>query len=139
MNRYDVEGISEELFRRCAATVFSEPQLDVTYDTIPAGADIVFATEYLPGQFDQRAASAAECIQLAGGVERPTVSYAKVYLLNGTPTAAEVAQIEKYVVNPVEARKAALAEKATLQMEYAMPTQQGLVAPRNSSLRRRLH
>ena len=123
LNRYDVEGISEALFQRCVATVFSEPQLDVTYDTIPAGADIVFATEYLPGQFDQRAASAAECIQLAGGVERPTVSYARVYLLNGTPTAAEVAQIEKYVVNPVEARKAALAEKATLQMEYAIPTE----------------
>ena len=64
LNRYDVEGISEELFSQCCGTVFSEPQLDFTYTAVPEGADAVFATEFLPGQFDQRAASAAECIQL---------------------------------------------------------------------------
>ena len=55
LNRYDVEGISEELFSQCCGTVFSEPQLDFTYTAVPEGADAVFATEFLPGQFDQRA------------------------------------------------------------------------------------
>ena len=71
LNRYDVEGISEELFSQCCGTVFSEPQLDFTYTAVPEGADAVFATEFLPGQFDQRAASAAECIQLISQGERP--------------------------------------------------------------------
>ena len=123
LNRYDVEGISEEVFRTSVDTVFSEPQLDVTYSEVPGGADVVFATEFLPGQFDQRAASAAECIQLASGGERPEVAYARVYLLTGAPTAAEVAEIEKYVINPVEARKALLSAKKTLKMEYAVPTE----------------
>ena len=121
LNRYDVEGLSDEAFAASAATVFSEPQLDVTYTQVPAGADVVFATEFLPGQFDQRAASAAECIQLAGGGERPRVAYARVYLLSGAPTPAEVAQIEHYVVNPVEARRAALEPKATLKTDYPVP------------------
>ena len=121
LNRYDVEGVTESVFLDSVNTVFSEPQLDLTHATIPEG-DVVFATEFLPGQFDQRAASAAECIQLASGGERPTVAYARVYLLSGTPTAAEVTEIEKYVINPVEARKALLEAKQTLAVEYTVPT-----------------
>ena len=64
INRYDVEGISEELFRQCVSTVFSEPQVDNTFDHCPENDGPVFAVEYLPGQFDQRAESASECIQL---------------------------------------------------------------------------
>ena len=122
LNRYDVEGISEELFSQCCGTVFSEPQLDFTYTAVPEGADAVFATEFLPGQFDQRAASAAECIQLISQGERPDVQSARVFLLYGAPSAEELAEIKKYVINPVEAREASLAEKATLKTDYAIPT-----------------
>ncbi|MFQ8832169.1 MAG: hypothetical protein ACLR7U_04300 [Ruthenibacterium lactatiformans] len=85
LNRYDVEGISEELFSQCCGTVFSEPQLDFTYTAVPEGADAVFATEFLPGQFDQRAASAAECIQLISQGERPDVQSARVFLCTARP------------------------------------------------------
>ena len=121
LNRYDVEGVSEELFRSCIPTVFSEPPVDDTYDHCPQ-ADVVFAVEYLPGQFDQRAASASECIQLISQGERPTVRTARVYLLTGHPTEAELAQIKKYVINPVEAREASLSRKDTLQMDYPTPS-----------------
>lgn len=122
LNRYDVEGIPEELFARCRDSVFSEPQLDDVYDTIPADANAVFAVEYLPGQFDQRAASAAECIQLISQGERPAVRTARVYLLYGAPTPEQLAEIKKYVVNPVEAREASLDPAATLKADYAIPT-----------------
>ncbi|WP_337574372.1 phosphoribosylformylglycinamidine synthase [Fournierella sp.] len=121
LNRYDVEGVSEELFRSCIPTVFSEPPVDDTCDHCPE-ADVVFAVEYLPGQFDQRAASASECIQLISQGERPTVRTARVYLITGNPTEAELAQIKKYVINPVEAREASLSRKDTLQMEYPTPS-----------------
>ena len=121
LNRYDVEGVSEELFRSCIPTVFSEPPVDDTCDHCPE-ADVVFAVEYLPGQFDQRAASASECIQLISQGERPTVRTARVYLLTGNPTEAELAQIKKYVINPVEAREASLSRKDTLQMDYPTPS-----------------
>ncbi|MFR7732566.1 MAG: hypothetical protein ACLU7D_03865 [Collinsella sp.] len=80
INRYDVEGIDEELFRSCVPTVFSEPQVDVTYDELPASDGAVFAVEFLPGQFDQRADSASECVQLISQGERPAVRSAKVYM-----------------------------------------------------------
>ena len=121
LNRYDVEGISEQLFRQCAGTVFSEPPVDLTYDALPAHAGPAFAVEYLPGQFDQRADSAAECIQLISQGERPLVRSARVYLLEGDVTAAQLEEIKKYVINPVEAREASLDTRATLQMTYAAP------------------
>ena len=121
LNRYDVEGISEELFSQCAGTVFSEPPVDDTCSELPAHQGPAFAVEYLPGQFDQRADSAAECIQLISQGERPLVRSAKVYLLEGALTDAEVEEIKKYVINPVEAREASLETRATLQMTYAVP------------------
>ena len=121
LNRYDVEGISEELFRQCAGTVFSEPPVDDTCSELPAHQGPAFAVEYLPGQFDQRADSAAECIQLISQGERPLVRSAKVYLLEGALTGGEVEEIKKYVINPVEAREASLETRATLQMTYAVP------------------
>ena len=121
LNRYDVEGISEELFRQCAGTVFSEPPVDDTYDALPAHTGAAFAVEYLPGQFDQRADSAAECIQLISQGERPSVRSARVYLLDGTLTGEELDEIKKYVINPVEAREASLEPRDTLQMTYAVP------------------
>ena len=121
LNRYDVEGISEELFRQCAGTVFSEPPVDDVYGELPAHTGAAFAVEYLPGQFDQRADSAAECIQLISQGERPLVRSARVYLLDGELTAGELEEIKKYVINPVEAREASLDTRDTLQMTYAVP------------------
>ncbi len=120
VNRYDVEGISQELFLQCIPMVFSEPPLDLVSHILPRG-DFVFASEYLPGQFDQRADSAAECIQLISQGERPLVRSAKVYVLNGSFTEEEKAAIQKYLINPVEARLADTAEKDTLRMEYPTP------------------
>ena len=120
LNRYDVEGIDRALFEKAIPTVFSEPPVDVTYDTLPeAGA--VFAVEYLPGQFDQRADSASQCIQLLSQGERPAVRSARVYLLEGSLGDEDLAAIKKYVINPVEAREASLEERTTLKMEFAIP------------------
>ncbi len=121
LNRYDVEGIDRALFDRAIPTVFSEPPVDVTYDALPE-ARTVFAVEYLPGQFDQRADSASQCIQLLSQGERPDVRSAKVYLLDGELSDADLAEIKKYLINPVEAREASLDERTTLKMEFAVPS-----------------
>ena len=124
LNRYDAENISEELFSLAVREVFSEPQLDDTSDAVSAeGAAAVFAVEYLPGQFDQRADSAAQCIQFLSQGERPLVRSAKVYILYGNLSAEEIAEIRKYVINPVEAREASLDLPETLRTEYAIPTE----------------
>ena len=121
-NRYDVEGISPELFEQCVPTVFSEPQSDVASREMPdARGARVFAVEYLPGQFDQRADSASECIQLISQGERPEVRSAKVYYLEGALTDTDVDAVKHYVINPVEAREASLSERDTLAMEVAQP------------------
>ena len=121
LNRYDVEGVDDALYQKCLPVVFSEPQVDVTYTELPQGAKAVFAVEYLPGQYDQRAASCEECIQLVGQCARPTVRSARVYLLDGDFTADELARVKKHVINPVEAREADLSEKTTLQQQYDTP------------------
>ena len=122
LNRYDVEHIDKELFENCKTTVFSEPQLDDLLTEIPQDGAKVFAVEFLPGQFDQRANSAAECIQIISKQDRPLVKSAKVYLLYGDLSDADVEAIKKYVINPVESREAALAEADTLEMVYDIPT-----------------
>ncbi len=121
-NRYDLEKISEQVFEKSVHTILSEPQLDQVSRTLPEvpGAQ-VFAVEFLPGQFDQRADSAAQCVQLMAQGERPLVRTAKVYLLEGQIDAAALAAIKKYVINPVEAREAALDEFETLESTYEVP------------------
>ena len=124
LNRYDVEGIDRELFEYCTGTVFSEPQLDDTYNEPDSGGYFVFAVEPLPGQFDQRADSAAQCIQIISQQERPAVASAKVYMLRGGGlTAKDIEQIKAYVINPVEAREASLDMPDTLKTEYEIPTE----------------
>ena len=124
LNRYDAESITPELFLEAVHSVFSEPQLDMTSVDLPRKeGEIVFATEYLPGQFDQRADSAAQCIQIISQGERPIIRTAKVYLLGGDLSDADLAQIKKYVINPVEAREAALELPETLTVEYEIPTE----------------
>ncbi len=120
LNRYDVENITPELFDYSVKTILSEPQLDQVTDTLPEGG-IVFAVEYLPGQFDQRADSAAQCIQILSQAERPLVRSARVYHLTGKLTAEEVGAIKKYLINPVEAREASLEPFDTLAMTYDIP------------------
>ena len=120
LNRYDAEGIDRKLFDYAVHTVFSEPQLDVTGESLPE-AELLFAVEYLPGQFDQRAASAAECIQIISRGERPAIRTAKIYALDGSFSEEEIEKIKKYVINPVEAREAALSLPETLAMAYEVP------------------
>ncbi|MFD0705356.1 phosphoribosylformylglycinamidine synthase [Alloscardovia venturai] len=125
-NRYDVEGISEELFKQTIPTVFSEPQSDNAFEELPQDvsddAQAVFAVEFLPGQFDQRATSASECIQLISQGERPTVRSSTVYALYGKNlTEADVQAVKKYVINPVEAREAQLGKPETLSVTIPEP------------------
>jgi len=122
LNRYDAEGISRELFDYAVKTVFSEPQLDLVCEEPALDGAAVFAVEYLPGQFDQRADSAAQCIQILSQGERPPVRSAKVYALYGALSPEELAEIKKYVINPVEAREAALDKPETLAVRYEIPT-----------------
>ena len=121
-NRYDVEGIDEALFAYATNTVFSEPQLDLTSGEIDAsGAAAVFAVEPLPGQFDQRADSAAQCIQLLSQGERPRIRTAKVYALYGTLSEKDVEAVKHHVINPVESREASLAKPETLAENLTEP------------------
>ena len=123
INRYDAENIAEDLFEYAKKTVFSEPQLDLVYDEPELDGATVFAVEFLPGQFDQRADSAAQCIQIISQGDRPVVRTAKVYALYGNLTETEVAEIKKYVINPVEAREATLEKPETLKVNYEIPTE----------------
>lgn len=130
INRYDCEGMSLELFKEAVYKVFSEPQLDdVSYSTqegceiIPAPSDngVVFAVEYLPGQFDQRADSAAQCIQIMSCGERPKIRTAKIYVIEGAVSKSKLDTIKKYVINPVEAREASVIPPITLDSAFIKP------------------
>ena len=121
-NRYDAENITEELFNYAIGTVFSEPQLDIATSEIETGNAVVFAVEFLPGQFDQRADSAAQCIQIISQGDRPVIRSAKVYALYGNLTESDIIEIKKYVINPVEAREADLSLPETLVANYDIPT-----------------
>ena len=122
LNRYDVENIDADLFHKAIGTVFSEPQLDIVTEELDARGGRVFAVEYLPGQYDQRADSAAQCIQIISCGDRPTIRTAKVYVLSGNITDEDVNEIKKYVINAVESREASLDKPETLAIEYATPT-----------------
>ena len=123
LNVYDAENIEKDLFDQCISTVFSEPQLDIVTDTPDYKGGKVFAVEYLPGQFDQRADSAAQCIQIISCGERPTIRTNRVYVLYGDITDKEFNDIKKFVINPVEAREASLDKPETLDVKYDIPTE----------------
>ena len=120
-NRYDAENITEELFNYAVGTVFSEPQLDIASREIDLPGAVVFAVEALPGQFDQRADSAAQCIQIISQLDRPLIRAAKVYALYGALSEAEIEAFKKYVINPVECREAAMEMPETLAVEHNVP------------------
>ncbi|MBO4914304.1 MAG: phosphoribosylformylglycinamidine synthase [Oscillospiraceae bacterium] len=121
LNRYDVENVGKDLFDYAVRTVFSEPQLDDVCTDIHLDNAAVFAVEFLPGQFDQRSDSAAQCIQFLSGAERPLVRSAKVYALYGKLSEEELSEIKRYVINPVEAREASLEKPETLESSYSEP------------------
>ncbi|WP_455492682.1 phosphoribosylformylglycinamidine synthase [Eubacterium sp.] len=123
INRYDAEGLSEESFKAAVKGVFSEANLDdVYYEEITFSPEWrVFATEFLPGQYDQRADSAAQCIQLLTVGERPTVTSAKVIAVKGDITDSEFDKIKAYVINPVESRLASMDKPETLDIKSDVP------------------
>ncbi len=123
INRYDAENITADLFEYSKKTVFSEPQLDIVSDELEAEGACCFAVEFLPGQFDQRADSAAQCIQIISKAERPIIRTAKVYALYGDLPCESIEKIKKYVINPVEAREAAFEKPETLKTKYDVPTE----------------
>ena len=125
LNRYDADHLTEEAFQKAIPTVFSEPAVDVTYDTLPecTGNQRMFAAEYLPGQFDQRADSCEQCIQILLQGERCRVRTAQIYIISGNMTDAEFQQIQSYLINPVERRKASLDKPETLDSNYEIPTE----------------
>ena len=122
INRYDAQGLCEEEFERAARPILSEPNLDNVYDrlAIPNGWRY-FASEFLPGQYDQRADSAAQCIQLLTQGERPLVSSAKVYMLGGDITDDEFEKIKSYIINPVESREASMEIPESLDIAADVP------------------
>jgi len=131
LNRYDADQIDRDVYERAKDIVFSEPQVDVVYDEdfpMPRMAGTFFAVEALPGQFDQRADSAAQCIQLMAGVDRPLIAYAKMYLLWGGLTQEDVDKIKAFLINPVESREASLDKPETLAREHPIPDHVDTVA-----------
>ena len=122
INRYDVENIDKKLFEYAKTTVFSEPQVDNFSEELEKGGDFTFAVEYLPGQFDQRADSCSQCLQIIAQIERPIVKTARVYILYGDLTELQIQDIKKYVINPVESREASLQMPKTLVTNYELPT-----------------
>ncbi len=125
LNRYDAEGLSDADFALAIGNVFSEPAVDTCYRTMPElkENETVFAVEYLPGQFDQRADSCEQCIQILTQGERCKVKNARVYIVEGKLSADELAQLKAYIINPVESREASLEEVDTLASEYDIPTE----------------
>ena len=124
LNRYDVEGVDAAVYAAARTAVFSEPQVDAIWDeTMPPveGPHALTAVEALPGQYDQRADSAAQCIQLMTGGDRPAVAAAAVYVLLGQVPDADLEKVKKYLINPVESREASLDKPATLTQIYPVP------------------
>ncbi|NLY18180.1 MAG: phosphoribosylformylglycinamidine synthase [Clostridiaceae bacterium] len=123
LNRYDVENISEEDYKKAKTSIFSEPPVDYIYEEeMPVkGDEKVFATELLPGQYDQRADSCAQCVQLLSGTERPLIHVATVVVIEGDVTDEEFNRIKSYCINPIESREADLKKPSTLYVEQPHP------------------
>lgn len=116
VQRYDIDGLSDDEFASAVSLILSEPQVDATSPTLSVGGnETAFAVEYLPGQFDQRADSAAQCVQILTGKERPLVASAKVIILQGTLTADEVKSVKSYVINAVDSHEASMELPASLE------------------------
>jgi phosphoribosylformylglycinamidine synthase len=129
LHRYDVSGITEPEYQQGRNTVFSEPMVDFAYDEVfPLGEEEqAFAMEYLPGQYDQRADSAAQCLQVITQQERPQVKTAKVIVLKGKLDDTDMKRIEDYCINPVDSRKASSDKPTTLEPKVEEPKDVGIL------------
>lgn len=123
INCYDVSGISDEEYERSKATVFSEKNVDNVYEESfrSNDGDKIFASEFLPGQYDQRADSASQCIQILTQRDKPNVHFSKYYILSGNISSVELEKIIRYCINPVDSRRAKLEKPKTLKMELSIP------------------
>lgn len=123
LNRYDISGITEEEYRTARSTILSEPPVDNAYDeNFPyTKNETVFAVEYLPGQYDQRADSADQCIQIITRKEKPLVTNARIFVLRGDVSPGELTKIKKYLINPVDSREASMEKPVSLQIKAARP------------------
>ena len=121
--RYDVENLSEETYRQALGTIFSEPPVDLVYEEeFPKNpGDMVFSVEYLPGQFDQRADSAEQCVKLLRAEEEPVIRTATTYVITAPLTAEQEAAIKSFCINPVDSREAGADKPETLTVEFAVP------------------
>ncbi|MDR3294843.1 MAG: phosphoribosylformylglycinamidine synthase, partial [Clostridiales Family XIII bacterium] len=123
INRYDVENIDDATYEAAKTHVFSEPTVDVVYEAEPplkAGSHL-FGVEYLPGQYDQRADSALQCIRLIKTDARPTVRFARMVILEGVLEEEALKAVKRFVINPVDSREAALEKPKTLEMSLETP------------------
>ena len=129
VNRYDVEGINDEIFEKAKNTVFSEPQVDECFEEgYPfAKEDKIFGVEYLPGQFDQRANSLSECLQILTEGERPLAKSAKIYIIKGNISTEDLEKIKKYIINPVDSRECTLEKLKTVKDEHPEPKNVAIV------------
>lgn len=122
INRYDVEGLTDEEMDKTKPTVFAEPQVDrLVMENLSIDEGKAFAMEYLPGQFDQRADSAAQCVQIMTGGDKPVVKTAKIIVLLGNVTDDELEAAKQYLINPVESREAAFDKPETLKDKLDIP------------------
>lgn len=123
VNRYDIEGISDKEYAAARDIVFAEPPVDNVYDEIlrTASDELAFGIEYLPGQYDQRADSAAQCIQIITQGNRPVVATARIIILKGSISKAGLAAAKNYCINPVDSREAGLEKPSTLEMKLENP------------------
>ena len=123
INRYDISGISDEEFAKSRPIIFAEPPLDLVSDEVLeiSPKDLVFAMEYLPGQYDQRADSAAQCVQILTQKERPNIASAQLIVIKGQLSAGDFQKVKSYCINPVEAREASLEKPESLKFEPVIP------------------
>ena len=128
--RYDIEGLSEETYRRAVSRILSEAPVDTVYEETVPGLEqegLLFAVEYLPGQYDQRADSAEQCIRILKADEAPVVRYAKVIVLKGDVDQQALEAVKAYTINAVDSREADLAKPESLDMEYGVPADVAVV------------
>ena len=120
--RYDVEHLSEETYQKALATVFSEPPVDDVYEeTFDPKNARVFSVEYLPGQYDQRADSAEQCVKLLNETEEPVIRTATTYVIEGEVTAEQLEAIKKHCINPVDSRETGMEKPLTLEESFEEP------------------
>lgn len=121
--RYDIENLSEETYKKALVTIFSEPPVDEVYEEeLPKNpGDLVFSVEYLPGQFDQRADSAEQCVKLLKEDEEPVIRTATTYVITAPLTQAQEEAIRHFCINPVDSRQAEETKPKTLVTEFEVP------------------